>query len=187
MANHTLKKIIEESFGNFESFVSCVNKEGFPFNYDLMVQDSEYPCEFSERDKENLGKSLTELITNALKSVFGISNLFDIFEKDFSELNYGLEGASVNVGLEMSNEEYKLSVVDNGPGISNENLLKIWDCGFSTCKTNGIGLSSSKKRIEEEYHGRIEVQSEPKIRTEFSVYIPIGSQRLRGSTPSINE
>ncbi len=68
----------------------------------------------------------------------------------------------------------KVSIVDNGEGISKENLSKIFDFGFTTKKIGqgtGLGLALAKK-IVEEHEGRIEVESNLGKGTIFNIYLP---------------
>lgn len=70
-------------------------------------------------------------------------------------------------------------VKDNGPGISEKDLKRIFSPGFST-KINydtgeinrGLGLSIVKNIVEEKLKGKVEVKSTLKIGTEFNIYIP---------------
>ena len=65
-----------------------------------------------------------------------------------------------------------ISVEDNGPGISPENLERIFIPFFTTSpQGTGLGLSICQK-IVEAHHGRIEVESEPGKGTRFSVILP---------------
>jgi PAS domain S-box-containing protein len=68
-----------------------------------------------------------------------------------------------------------LSVRDEGIGVSPEHQDQLFTPFFTTKRPNqgtGLGLSISHK-IVEKHHGRIEVQSEPGVFTEFTVILPI--------------
>jgi PAS domain S-box-containing protein len=61
---------------------------------------------------------------------------------------------------------------DSGCGISEKNLGKLFEPLFTT-KTKGIGLGLAvSKRIIEAHEGRIEVESEPRKGTTFTVKLP---------------
>ncbi len=67
-----------------------------------------------------------------------------------------------------------VSIIDNGSGISKENLGRIFDPFFSTKKVGegtGIGLDIVN-RIIKHHNGEIKVKSEPG-RTEFTVCLPL--------------
>jgi len=66
-------------------------------------------------------------------------------------------------------------VKDHGGGIRSENLNKIWLEFFSTkknCGGSGIGLYSSKKIIENKFHGHIKVKSCWQKGSSFIIKIP---------------
>lgn len=67
----------------------------------------------------------------------------------------------------------KISVVDSGPGITEETLSKLFTPFFST-KNRGTGLGLViAKEITEKHKGRIEVSSTPGSGTSFIIYIPL--------------
>ena len=67
----------------------------------------------------------------------------------------------------------RLSLWDNGPGISSEHLQKIFEPYFTTKgdKGNGLGLATVKE-IVEEYEGQIQVESEVGVGTSFIFLFP---------------
>jgi signal transduction histidine kinase len=68
-----------------------------------------------------------------------------------------------------------LTVRDEGIGVSPEHQDQLFTPFFTTKRPSrgtGLGLSISHKIIEK-HHGRIEVQSEPGVFTEFTVILPI--------------
>lgn len=72
----------------------------------------------------------------------------------------------------------KISVIDSGPGITQETLNKLFTPFFST-KNRGTGLGLViAKEISEKHKGRIEVQSTPGNGTTFIIYIPMMPQDL---------
>ena len=79
----------------------------------------------------------------------------------------------------MEEEEICFRIVDNGPGIPEKNLQKIFRMGYSTKfdgKTGniyrGVGLVGVKNVLEEQFGGTIRVESDPGVRTVFEVRIP---------------
>ncbi len=70
------------------------------------------------------------------------------------------------------NSEIKLTIEDNGCGISEADQKRIFD-PFYTTKTAGTGLGLSiVLKVLNEHKGRIEVDSEPDKWTRFSIYLP---------------
>lgn len=79
-------------------------------------------------------------------------------------------------------DDYRIRVCDDGPGISEKNLSKVFQHGFSTKFDRetgniyrGVGLSGVKSVVEEQFHGSIDVTSQPNVKTEFQIRIPTGS------------
>ncbi|MDF2593125.1 MAG: hypothetical protein K0S75_2591, partial [Clostridia bacterium] len=64
-----------------------------------------------------------------------------------------------------------LVVRDNGIGIREEDLPRIWDVGFSTNNTSGLGLPFAKQIIEDN-QGNIIVSSEPGKGTIVTIFLP---------------
>lgn len=86
---------------------------------------------------------------------------------------------AITLSLAISNQYAELSVRDNGPGISAENLPHIFDRFYraDTSRTRqyggaGLGLSITKS-IVEAHKGKITVESTPGSGTLFHVYLPI--------------
>ena len=89
-----------------------------------------------------------------------------------------IEGAGlVRVLLAAKKDKALISVTDSGRGISPEHLPFIFR-PFYTTKGNGTGLGLSlARRIVEDHHGRIEVQSEMGKGTEFLITLPVRQVR----------
>lgn len=75
---------------------------------------------------------------------------------------------------------YVFEVEDDGPGISEKHLPRIFNMGYSTKfdeKTGniyrGVGLCGVKNAVEEQFEGRISVDSEEGKGTNFHIEIPI--------------
>ncbi len=71
----------------------------------------------------------------------------------------------------------KIYVRDNGPGISPENMDKIFAINFTTKRGTGFGLGLGLaicKSIIDKHKGSIEVKSEPGSYAEFIVSLPVG-------------
>lgn len=78
-------------------------------------------------------------------------------------------GGEITLRTAVNGESVKLSVNDTGPGIPPDVRSKIFNLYFST-KPGGTGLGLPMvKRIVEEHHGTIEVESEPGRGTTFTI------------------
>jgi signal transduction histidine kinase len=78
-------------------------------------------------------------------------------------------GGEIRIRTLENGQFVKLAVADNGPGIPSEHREKIFNLYFST-KPGGTGLGLPMvKKIVEEHHGRIEVDTELKKGTTFTI------------------
>jgi Signal transduction histidine kinase len=67
-----------------------------------------------------------------------------------------------------------VKITDNGCGIPEANLDKIFDPFFSTKSSKGTGLGLSVSYgIVQEHGGRIEVESQEGVGTTFTVVLPL--------------
>jgi two-component system, NtrC family, sensor kinase len=81
----------------------------------------------------------------------------------------------IKTGYVSKNNEVKIEIADNGPGISKENISKIFDPFYTTKevgKGTGLGLSIVYSIIEK-LGGRIMVASELGVGTTFTIYLPV--------------
>jgi signal transduction histidine kinase len=84
----------------------------------------------------------------------------------------GSDGGNLNIKISPEEHSVKFEVSDTGPGIAEENLVKIFEPYFSTKETGtGLGLAIVQK-ILEMHNGSIEVESAMGEGTKFTVRIP---------------
>lgn len=91
-------------------------------------------------------------------------------------------GGSVQVVLRCVGEEIRIAVRDDGVGISEENLARLFEPYFTTKargRGTGLGLFITRKIIED-HHGRIDIRSRPGDGTTVEVRLPIW-QEVRAS------
>jgi PAS domain S-box-containing protein len=103
-----------------------------------------------EADESKLKIALLNIIINAIESV---------------EANKGV----IKIAHKCENKKCVVSIEDNGCGISEENLIKIFDPYF-TGKSTGVGLGLATTRsIIHTHQGKIDVESEVNKGTKFSI------------------
>jgi two-component system, NtrC family, sensor kinase len=126
--------------------------------------------------KDYVDLPLVQCYAGELNQVFlnVLNNAIDAFDKDDSETEKSQE---ILIKTELlSPEVVRISIQDNGKGISKENLTKIFDPFFTTKpvgKGTGLGLSISYQTIVEKHKGKLYCHSEEGKGTEFVIEIPI--------------
>lgn len=129
-----------------------------------------------QKINEIKGKTQFLFDPNQIKQVFYnlISNACEVM----------LEGGKIEVRLSESNETprmIRIDIVDQGLGIPEEKLPKIFT-PFYTTKKRGTGLGLAiVHRIIQEHGGSISVKSEVNKGTVFSVYLPRGDEALKAA------
>lgn len=134
-------------------------------------------------EQEEIRDTHIELIRNIKENV--IANIDrDHFARVFINIisnayQYSGQGGKIVVSLEEKNEEIVFCVADEGIGISEENIHKIWERFYQTEQSRtanddasmGLGLSMVKW-IVEAHRGTVSVQSELGKGSAFTVKIP---------------
>lgn len=165
---------LSEQLLNFSKSGTLQKKEG---NIFVLLKKS---MKFSLSGK-NVSQSI--LSKGKISSVkFNPSQMTQVFNNLFINGAQSMpNGGSItcvveNVNLEnhlgLTGDFVKITISDQGKGISKENLEKIFDIFFTTKKTgSGIGLSVVK-RIIKDHDGEIEVNSKVNVGTNFVIYLP---------------
>jgi two-component system NtrC family sensor kinase len=135
---------------------------------DYKVRKANIKIDFKKSEEINLYGNpvkFSQIIINL------ISNSIDAYEA-----SGGTTLKTINIHLTSNNNQMTLEVNDQGEGINNENLSKIFQPFFSTKNGRGLGLglSSSKNIVEKEFFGSINVKSIPNQKTSFTVIMPLG-------------
>lgn len=117
--------------------------------------DFTYSCDSEwltiQADEEMIEQVLINLVKNAIESL--------------NNSNHG----KITLRGGASDDNIIIEVVDNGPGIIKEALAKIFVPFFTTKKSgSGIGLSLSRQ-IMQMHNGTLTAESEPDVRTVFSL------------------
>jgi len=95
----------------------------------------------------------------------------------FNALEAMSANGTLTIVTEITNDKsgarsLKIQIYDTGVGISTENLSRMFEPFFTT-KKNGTGLGLAiSQRIVHEHHGKIEVQSEIRKGSTFTILLP---------------
>jgi protein kinase len=93
--------------------------------------------------------------------------------RSFVEINADTNRITITTSLEKS--QIKISIADNGRGMSEEVKQKIFEHLFTTKgvgKGTGLGLAIARQIIEEKHQGQITVNSAIGFGTEFIISLP---------------
>ncbi len=107
-----------------------------------------------------------------------IANAIDILdESNNKHIPGGVKVArnQITITTSVENEEVKISIADNGKGMTAEVKEKIFEPLFTTKtvgKGTGLGLAIARQIIVEKHGGRIDVNSVPGQGTEFIITLP---------------
>ncbi|MEX2599568.1 MAG: ATP-binding protein [Dehalococcoidia bacterium] len=120
----------------------------------------------------NLDPTMPRTMADPHKIQQVVLNLITNAEQALEEVD---SPKSVRVSTERRDDWLHLVVGDTGPGISEDELGRIFDPFYTTKadgKGTGLGLSISYSIIEE-HHGSIEVKSKLGEGTEFTILLPV--------------
>ena len=140
----------------------------------LLLDNTNIDCEFEfpenlypvKVDKMQMKQVIRGLVANAIESMDGEGGI-----------RITAENVSIKDDPILKDENYlKISVTDNGIGIAEENINKIFDPYFSTKemgsqKGMGLGLSICHSIIKR-HDGQIKVESKTGVGTTFHIYLP---------------
>jgi signal transduction histidine kinase len=119
---------------------------------------------------EDPGEELPVLIRpDGIRQI--LANLLD------NAIKFSPDSAPIRVELRRQDDRVRLSVIDGGPGISNEDLPHIWERMYRGDKSrsvpgSGLGLSLVKA-LAEAHGGRIEVSSSVGSGSRFTLILPL--------------
>jgi signal transduction histidine kinase len=116
-----------------------------------------------------LNQVFMNILANAIDAL-DESNMGKRFEEIKSNPN------RITIKTSLKNKGVKISIADNGQGMSEEVKEKIFDHLFTTKavgKGTGLGLAIARQIVVEKHGGAIEVDSRPGEGTEFAIQLPI--------------
>ena len=115
---------------------------------------------------QDFSRAVLNLMNNACYAVFNKS-------KGATETPYK---PTIKVSLKKDGDKVRLTIEDNGSGITDEVKEKLYTPFFTTKplgEGTGLGLSITKSIIEQKHNGTIELESQPNELTRFTITIPI--------------
>ena len=156
-------KTIEWKTGNIVSFVNMVTE-----SFAILASGKDIDLQFFSKEKE----VETDFVPNYLNKI--LNNLIG------NAIKYSEGGTHIYVMTEVSEKDKKkfiIKVIDNGIGISKEDLPHLFELFYQTNKNkvkegNGIGLTITKQLVEV-LGGKIDVESQPGKGTTFKITLPI--------------
>jgi signal transduction histidine kinase len=153
-----LSDLIESSVNSFQSLAEV-------HTIDLVLEPC-HPQLMVEGNFALLVRALDNLIDNAIK--------------------YTPSGGRVVVRADCQQNEVTISIIDNGPGISEQDLPRVFEKFFRAREHRnhlgtGLGLAIVKS-IVERHHGRVWAESQANQGSVFSVALPLVNAR-KGQTP----
>ncbi len=134
------------------------------------------------RIEKNLDESTGSLtlspqeIGRVLQNILG--NALEVVHRKKQSVNESYE-PKISVMTRRENGQIEIRVTDNGPGIPQENLDKIFEPFYTTKPTGsgtGLGLSLSYDIVTQGHAGRLEVESIEGEGATFFISLPIKSE-----------
>ena len=93
---------------------------------------------------------------------------------------YGTKSPTITIKTSITEQDALIEISDNGPGMTEEQLSKIFD-PFYTTKHNsggtGLGLSISYFIVTVTHRGRIRAVSTPPNGACFQIYLPLSQKQ----------
>ena len=135
-----------------------------------IVEVVELATDIFEKDKISFTSSSKIIIANFDRTQL-IRVITNLLKNAFQAIP---EGRTANIKLDISEHHnfVKISISDNGYGISKSDMKKIFEPSFTT-KTSGMGLGLSMiKNIINAYNGDITFTSKSNIGTTFNITFP---------------
>ncbi|MEM6534887.1 MAG: ATP-binding protein [Pseudomonadota bacterium] len=122
-----------------------------------------------DADEDHLHEAFLNITRNAAEAALTHRNVATV--KMYTAFETGFAIAGLRMG-ERLGRALRITVEDNGPGISPENREKLFEL-FTSSKSGGRGLGLNVvSEIVNAHRGRIKIDSKPG-QTRFSVYLPM--------------
>lgn len=144
---------------------------GFECNLGLNNQDVNF-------DADSLARAVINFLTNASEAMVGKGN--EVPQNPTAN-------PVISVTSRFSERGVEISISDNGPGISDENLVRIMDPLFTT-KSFGVGLGlPAVEKIFEKHQGGMEIESIEGQGATFTGWFPLELKAIESDAVSNKE
>jgi len=133
----------------------------------------------ADRRKIEINSNLSDFKTTHIFIDCHSSLTFDSFIELFKNaFDATPVGGKLNIKLEKKGENVIVTISDTGVGISEENLKKVFEKGFTTKPTGtGMGLPLVKTYFEDILHGKFELKSKEGKGTTVIVTLPLSKKQ----------
>jgi PAS domain S-box-containing protein len=116
---------------------------------------------------QQLGQLMLNLINNAVEAISGVSS------HDTGLVQQTFFGGKISIRTSMTPAHICIEVADNGPGISEEDLLQLFEPFYTRKKAGGMGIGLSICRsIVETCQGTLTAANHPDGGAVFSITLP---------------
>ncbi|MBO8155903.1 MAG: HAMP domain-containing histidine kinase [Bacillaceae bacterium] len=152
MISEILSEDIKQEIG-VEDFIGYVTShisfDHVQIDFNLTIDEHVSPIKVN---KIRFARALSNVIENAM-------------------LSLGDQKGYIHLEVEGIDNGVLFRVEDNGPGIEKRNMNKIWEEGFSTKNSSGVGMPFVKQVVEN-HQGAIRVSSIPNEKTTVEIFLP---------------
>ena len=178
-ANNIIQSILLQSRGKSGAFLATnlnqlISEYANLAYHGKRAEDHHFNCVITNNFDENIGKinlvpqNFSRVILNIINNAF-----YALGEKE--KISEGEFDPEVNISTHKENNKIIIKIRDNGIGIPEAVIQKIFNPFFSTKpvgKGTGLGLSMSYDIIKKEHKGELKVNSDHETYTEFVIEIP---------------
>lgn len=131
----------------------------------------QYVAEEKEITLTVIAENDVQILGDQVRLAQCLGNILD------NALKYSPAKTAVQLSLAIQNKQAIIAISDQGPGISPEDVSRIWERlyrGDASRSTPGMGIGLSLvQAVVKAHHGRIEVDSTPGVGTTFRLFLPI--------------
>ncbi len=156
--------------------INQLNSDKYEFNVCTVINDAVTTMSL-ELKKNNIEVNIEcEEEIKIFASPNGISqSIINLIHNAIKHAFIDMESGVLKIIVTMNAEELQIIVIDNGCGVSEENIPKLFDTFFTTARDHGgtgLGLNIIMDLLEKLYDGTIECESIINEWTKFTIKIP---------------